>query len=296
ARTREFDAAIIPFPDERVARDPVPRRRERIESAARTETVVDLPSKKPKRVGLAAGGLAVLASVLFFASSRLPGRATSEPSPIARPSRALASATPISAATRAAAVVAPTRLAVAHRDSLRTASARPVSAAPVPKSPQPIPPAENHSAVSGMPLLPTIGSLGIAETTAPNVDSVLRATTPRRDTDTDQIGSAGRLRTPMLGEDRSETPPVLIGVVPQPRFPDALRAQRIEGAVVVQFLVGADGSVDQSSMKVVRSPHELFTEAVRNVLPKLHFQPARSADAKAHAEWVQYTIQFSATK
>jgi TonB family protein len=124
----------------------------------------------------------------------------------------------------------------------------------------------------------------------------MRASTPRRDTDTDQIAAGARLRTRLLGEDRSETSPVLVGVIPQPRFPDALRAQRIEGAVVVQFLVDVDGSVDQSSMKVVRSPHELFTEAVRNVLPKLHFQPARTADAKPRAEWVQYSIQFSATR
>ncbi len=296
AESREFDAAIMPHPDERVARETVSRRRESIESAARAETVADLPKKKPKRYGLAAGGLAVLASALFLASARLPGRSKSEPSPLARPSEALASATPISAAPRALAVTAPARLAATRRDSLRIASTRAVPAAPVPKSPQPDPQAEQRSTVPGMALLPNIGSVVIPETNGPTIDSVLRATTPRRVADTDQIGSAGRLRTPVLGEERAETPPVLIGVIPQPRFPDALRAQRIEGAVVVQFLVGADGSVDASSMKVVKTPHELFTEAVRNVLPKLHFQPARSADAKPHAEWVQYTIQFSATK
>ena len=134
------------------------------------------------------------------------------------------------------------------------------------------------------------------ETSAPNADSVFRATTTRRDTETDQIGSSGRLRAPALAEDRSESSPVLIGAIPQPRFPDGLRAQGVGGDVVVQFLVGTDGTVDPSSMKVVRSPHELFTAAVRNILPRLRFQPARSADAKPRAEWVQYSIQFSATK
>jgi hypothetical protein len=48
-------------------------------------------------------------------------------------------------------------------------------------------------------------------------------------------------------------------------------------------------------MKVVRSPHDLFTAAVRNVLSKFRFEPARSAppESKPHAEWVEYSIQFS---
>lgn len=277
----EFDTALVPRDDEQVVHGIVPRRSQRTESPARADVIGDQSPNRAKRYGFATGGLAVFAGALFFASSRLPSRATSEPSPLARASQPLAFVTPARAA---------------RSDTVRIASAKPVPRPPVPRAPQLDPQLESGSAVAGMPLLPNIGSLAIPETTAPNVDSVLRATTPRRDTDTDQIGSAGRLHTPVLGEDRSETSPLLIGVVPQPRFPDALRAQRIEGAVVVQFLVGVDGSVDQSSMKVMRSPHELFTDAVRNVLPKLHFQPARSTDAKPRAEWVQYSIQFSATK
>jgi TonB family protein len=138
--------------------------------------------------------------------------------------------------------------------------------------------------------------VAIPEANAPNVDSMMRASTARRDTGNDQIVSTGRLKPLSMGEERSESSPQLIGVIPQPRFPDALRAQRIEGTVVVRFLVGTDGNVDASSVKVVRSPHELFTAAVRNVLPKLKFQPARTADAKPRAEWVQYSIEFSATK
>lgn len=128
-----------------------------------------------------------------------------------------------------------------------------------------------------------------------NVDSVMRASTSRRDTDTDQILPARRLQSSSIGDDR-ESSPVLVGSPPQPRFPDALRAQRMEGSVVVQFLVGVDGRVDASSMKVVSSPHALFTAAVRNVLPGFRFEPAHAADGKLRAEWVQYSIQFSATK
>jgi TonB family protein len=291
-----FESSIVPQPGERVARASVPRRRESIELAARAEPVAYVPKKRPRRYGVAAGGLALLGSALFLASSRFPARTTSEPSSKSSKSEPLASVSRSSTASGAAALAAPARLAAVRADSMRRATMRQMAASPTPKSPQVDAEAERLAAAPGLPLIPTIGNLAIPEANAPNVDSVMRASTPRRDTDTDQIAAGARLRTRLLGEDRSETSPVLVGVIPQPRFPDALRAQRIEGAVVVQFLVDVDGSVDQSSMKVVRSPHELFTEAVRNVLPKLHFQPARTADAKPRAEWVQYSIQFSATR
>ena len=304
ADPREFATAITPrADDERVAYEPAPRRSQRISSSARAEGFADRPAKRGKRYGFAAGGLAVLASAGFFASSRVPSRTTSEPSSLTRASEPVASVTRARAAVPAAAFAARTRLAGARPDSVRVSSAKPILAATAstsptsPTSPPHGSPAEKRSAVSDMPLLPSVGILAIPETkAAPNADSVLRAITTRRDTDTDQLESAARIRTPVLADDRAETSPVLIGVVPQPRFPDALRAQRIDGAVVVQFLVGADGTVDPASMKVVRSPHALFTAAVRNVLPRLHFQPARTADAKPRAEWVQYSVEFSATK
>jgi len=94
------------------------------------------------------------------------------------------------------------------------------------------------------------------------------------------------------------TPPTLIGPAPTPRYPDELRAQRLEGEVVVQFRVNEKGRVEPSTMQVVRSQHELFTLAVRNVLPKFRFEPARSGarDSKPQAAWVQFRTQFTAQK
>lgn len=296
ADAHAFDSAIMPRRgDERVSRETVPRRSQAVEAPARAEAVVDRPKRKRKRNGIAVGGLVLLASTTVLASSRLMGRTTSESSPPARATQPVATVTRGPALAVAAAVAAPARLAAAQPDSARVVSMKQVPAA-VPKGSRNEPRADAHSAVADLPFVPNIGSVGIPETSAPNADSMMRASTTRHDVDNDQIGSTGRLRAPTLSEDHSETSPVLVGVVPQPRFPDALRAQRIEGAVVVRFLVGADGNVDASSMKVVRSPHDLFTAAVRNILPRLHFQPARSADAKAHAEWVQYSVEFSATK
>lgn len=59
------------------------------------------------------------------------------------------------------------------------------------------------------------------------------------------------------------------------RYPDALREARVEGKVFTQFVVNADGTVDMASLKVVRSDHADFTQAVRDALPALRFEPAR---------------------
>jgi len=40
---------------------------------------------------------------------------------------------------------------------------------------------------------------------------------------------------------------------PSPRYPDALRIAGVEGSVVAQFVVNADGRPDMSTFKVVKS-------------------------------------------
>jgi TonB family protein len=89
---------------------------------------------------------------------------------------------------------------------------------------------------------------------------------------------------------------VLIGRAPLPYFPDALRSQRTEGEVVVRFRVDESGHVDGSSMKVLKSDHTLFTLAVRNVLPRFRFEPARSPapESKPRSEWVDFRAEFTA--
>ncbi len=78
--------------------------------------------------------------------------------------------------------------------------------------------------------------------------------------------------------------------------PDELRAKPIDGEVVVQFRVNEKGRVDASTMQVLQSGHELFTAAVRNVLPRFRFEPARSSgpESKPQSAWVQFRAQFNA--
>jgi TonB family protein len=154
------------------------------------------------------------------------------------------------------------------------------------------------SAAPNMPAAPKRLATVSVPVIATNVDSLLRASTKTgRESYTDQFASAGALKTSPIGDDAATgTPPVLIGNAPMPYFPDALRSQRTEGEAVVRFRVDERGRVDVSSMKVVRSDHELFTLAVRNVLPRFRFEPARSPapESKPRAEWVDFRAEFTA--
>jgi bla regulator protein blaR1 len=58
------------------------------------------------------------------------------------------------------------------------------------------------------------------------------------------------------------------------RYPTDLRAQGIEGEVLVQFIVGTDGKIDLESFRVLKSSAPEFEEAVRAALPALRFVPA----------------------
>ncbi|MHB1097710.1 MAG: TonB family protein [Gemmatimonadaceae bacterium] len=60
-----------------------------------------------------------------------------------------------------------------------------------------------------------------------------------------------------------------------PRYPEILKQAGVSGETVVQFVVDTTGLVIPSTLKVVRSGHALFTQAVQNALPGLRFLPAR---------------------
>ena len=97
----------------------------------------------------------------------------------------------------------------------------------------------------------------------------------------------------------SRTSPKIIGRIPQPAFPEALlRSGPREGQVVVRFLVNELGRVDVGTMIVERSDNELFTDAVRDILPMFRFQPAHTGapDWKPVSAWVSVPFRFTTTK
>jgi TonB family protein len=89
-----------------------------------------------------------------------------------------------------------------------------------------------------------------------------------------------------------EMPVVPVEGSPGPRYPEALRRAKIEGEVLAQFVVGADGKADMGSFKVLKSTHDLFTISVQNALPQMRFKPALVGD-RAVRQLVQEPFTFA---
>jgi periplasmic protein TonB len=82
---------------------------------------------------------------------------------------------------------------------------------------------------------------------------------------------------------------------PNPRYPDMLRSANVEGEVLAQFVVDTTGKADMREFKVLKSTHDLFTNAVRSTLPQMKFYPAEVGGKKVK-QLVQMPFQFSLTK
>jgi len=82
---------------------------------------------------------------------------------------------------------------------------------------------------------------------------------------------------------------------PQPRYPDELRAANVEGEVLAQFVVGEDGRVSPETLKILKTSHDLFTEAVRKALPTMQFDAAQS-NGRNVKQLLQMPFTFNLSK
>ncbi len=71
-----------------------------------------------------------------------------------------------------------------------------------------------------------------------------------------------------------EQPVTLAEGNPAPRYPESLEKARVEGTVIAQFVVSTAGKPELDTFEVLKSSNELFTRAVREVLPELRFTAA----------------------
>ena len=78
---------------------------------------------------------------------------------------------------------------------------------------------------------------------------------------------------------------------PSPEYPSAMRQSGVTGRVVVQFVVGANGRVEPGSIKILESTNSEFAAAVREVLPRHRFSPAKIG-GKAVRQIVQQPFTF----
>ena len=79
-----------------------------------------------------------------------------------------------------------------------------------------------------------------------------------------------------------------------PIYPAELKAENVSGVVLAQFVVDTLGRAEVSTFKVLKSDHQLFTEAVKNTLPGLRFIPAEVGGRKVK-QMVQQQFSFRIT-
>lgn len=79
---------------------------------------------------------------------------------------------------------------------------------------------------------------------------------------------------------------------PQPRYPEMLRTGGIEGEVLAQFVVDTSGRAEMSSLKILKSSHDLFSSAVRQTLPSMRFYAAETGGRKVK-QLVQMPFNFT---
>ena len=90
-----------------------------------------------------------------------------------------------------------------------------------------------------------------------------------------------------------EQPATLPRNNPEPKFPAALRNTHPEGQVLCQFVVDTSGVADTTSFRILRTDHDLFSNAVREVLPRLQFTAAVFGGHKVR-QLVQMPFAFKA--
>src|SRR6267142_1844256 len=89
-----------------------------------------------------------------------------------------------------------------------------------------------------------------------------------------------------------EKPAEMLSDSPKPKYPSVLESSGIAGEVQAQFVVNSSGKADMDSFKVLKSTNELFTQAVKNVLPRMKFSPAMIG-GKPVNQLVQQSFQFA---
>ncbi len=61
-----------------------------------------------------------------------------------------------------------------------------------------------------------------------------------------------------------------------PIYPAELRAAKVEGQVIGQFVLNEDGKPDVGTFKALNTANQQFVAAVKAALPQMRFYPAES--------------------
>ncbi|HEY8312305.1 MAG TPA: energy transducer TonB, partial [Gemmatimonadaceae bacterium] len=79
-----------------------------------------------------------------------------------------------------------------------------------------------------------------------------------------------------------------------PQYPPDLLARRVQGKVVVRFVVDTSGSADVGSIQILDSSDPQFAASVREALPRMKFSPAR-LNGRRVRQLVEQPFRFNVT-
>jgi outer membrane biosynthesis protein TonB len=107
------------------------------------------------------------------------------------------------------------------------------------------------------------------------------------------VGGKGPIdNTQTYFEFQVEKPAEMLQDSPKPKYPSVLESSGIPGEVQAQFVVKSDGKADMDTFKTLKSTNDLFTQAVKNVLPRMRFSPAMIGGKPVNL-LVQQAFQFA---
>jgi len=88
---------------------------------------------------------------------------------------------------------------------------------------------------------------------------------------------------------------VRVKTIASPEYPSQLRSARIEGQVLVQFVVDEKGRAQMNTFKVLRSSDNAFSESVKIAVSETAFHPAEIGGRKVK-QLVQQPFKFASSK
>ncbi|MFN0099206.1 MAG: energy transducer TonB [Gemmatimonadaceae bacterium] len=141
----------------------------------------------------------------------------------------------------------------------------------------------------GLPPIPPISSPSLGE---PVIGSRVTSGIPGGTGDTT---TSGLLPTTAFGSDEVEKVARVLGTQKQPRYPEILRQQKLEGSVLASYVVGTDGRVEAESFRSIDATHPLFEVAVKQALLGTRFRPAEVGGKKVR-QLIEQRFVFSLTR
>ncbi len=79
---------------------------------------------------------------------------------------------------------------------------------------------------------------------------------------------------------------------PPPKYPDALKAAKVEGRVTLRYVVGIDGRVEATSLQVLNSTRKEFEEPALEAIRNSIFRPAKLKGTPVR-QMVEQVVRFT---